>query len=155
MACANHYFNGVNPFGDLDPTARVWKTSTTGVPQKVQILLNNAALASQAVGPANSHVEMSWNGRNFPELGRKLLALRPLADQQVAVDDSVLGRYRDPSGAVCGSPTQPMRRSFVPHSCPRGGQQLSPLPTGTRKWKPISRSSGAVNHALRSDTGFQ
>ncbi|MGV2339753.1 MAG UNVERIFIED_CONTAM: hypothetical protein LVR18_39100 [Planctomycetaceae bacterium] len=98
MACANHYFNGVNPFGDLDPTARVWKTSTTGVPQKVQILLNNAALASQAVGPANSHVEMSWNGRNFPELGRKLLALRPLADQQVAVDDSVLGRYRDPSG---------------------------------------------------------
>ena len=58
---ANHYFNGVNPFGDLDPSARVWKASATGVPQPVSILLNNAALASQAVGPANSHVEMSWN----------------------------------------------------------------------------------------------
>jgi cytochrome c peroxidase len=95
---ANHYFNGVNPFGDLDSAARVWKASATGVPVAVRILLNNAALASQAVGPANNHVEMSWKGRSFPELGRKLLTLRPLADQHVAADDSVLGVYRDPSG---------------------------------------------------------
>ena len=95
---ANHYFNGVNPFGDLDPNARVWKASATGVPQPIQIRLNNAALASQAVGPTNSHVEMAWDGRSFPEFGRKMLALRPLAEQQVAADDSVLGVYADASG---------------------------------------------------------
>jgi cytochrome c peroxidase len=115
---ANHYFNGVNPFGDLDPSARVWKASATGVPQPVSILLNNAALASQAVGPANSHVEMSWSGRTFPELGRKLLSLRPLADQQVATDDSVLGVYRDASGrglrAVDANYAALIRAAFLP-----------------------------------------
>ncbi|MFM8477062.1 MAG: cytochrome-c peroxidase [Planctomycetaceae bacterium] len=115
---ANHSFNGVNPFGDLDPSARVWKASATGVPQPVSILLNNASLASQAVGPANSHVEMSWNGRTFPELGRKLLSLRPLADQQVAVDDSVLGVYRDASGrglrAVDANYAALIRAAFLP-----------------------------------------
>ena len=95
---ANHYFNGVNPFGDLDPNARVWRASAEGVPQPVRILLNNAALASQAVGPVNNHVEMAWGGRSFPELGRKLLSLRPLAGQRVAADDSALGPYTDGSG---------------------------------------------------------
>jgi hypothetical protein len=78
---ANHYFNGVNPFGDLDPSARVLKASATGDFQEVHIRLNNAALASQAVGPPNSDVEMAWNGHHFAELGRKLLSLRPLAEQ--------------------------------------------------------------------------
>ncbi len=91
---ANHYFNGVNAWGDMDPNARVLKSSPTGgamVP--VRILLNNAALASQAVAPVLSDVEMSWTGRKFPELARKLFSLRPLAQQHVASDDSVLGPY--------------------------------------------------------------
>lgn len=121
---ANHYFNGVNPFGELDPNARVlkkgtkttttttyswkWKkylwwgwwsweptTTTTTVESldPVAIRLNNAALASQAVGPPNNPVEMSWLNREFKQLGRKMLSLRPLAQQKVHPQDSVLGPY--------------------------------------------------------------
>jgi cytochrome c peroxidase len=95
---ANHYFNGVNPFGNLDPDARVLRAGAGGSLESVSILLNNAALASQAVGPVNSSVEMSWLGRSFPEVGRKMLSLRPLALQAVHPQDSVLGSYRDSSG---------------------------------------------------------
>ena len=95
---ANHYFNGVNPFGNLDSDATVLKASADGKLQKVKILLNNAALASQAVGPVNSDVEMSWLARTFPEVGRKLFSLRPLALQMVHAEDSVLGPFRDASG---------------------------------------------------------
>ena len=95
---ANRYFNGVNEFGDLDANARVLKATTAGKLEPVRILLDNAALASQAVGPVNSPVEMSWLARSFPEVGRKMLSLRPLAMQKVAADDSVLGSLRHSSG---------------------------------------------------------
>lgn len=134
---ANRFFNGVNPFGDLDPNARVLKYTTSEKPvttttwqwvwtwkwtgwwwsgfwtwapkttttyetvtsmEPVRIKIDNAALASQAVGPPNNSVEMSWDGRTFRELGRKMLSLRPLAQQHVAHDDSVLGPYVDHSG---------------------------------------------------------
>ena len=137
---ARNKFNGVNPFGDLDPDARVWlmeKSNTfedklaevmrqnpwlkpyerifrkynylvrwflgsgfSGVEsiKKVRILLENASLASQAVGPALSDVEMSWNGRSFPELGRKMFSLQPLGLQPVHKDDSVLGSYANEGG---------------------------------------------------------
>jgi cytochrome c peroxidase len=131
---ANRYFNGVNPFGDLDPDARVLKSTTTQKattkitgykwvlkrigwwcywayePQTtttnetvaslepVSILIDNGALASQAVGPPNNSVEMSWDGRTFKELGRKMFSLRPLAQQAVHENDSVLGSMKDASG---------------------------------------------------------
>ena len=95
---ANRYFNGVNPFGELDPNAHVLKANAAGEIQPVKIQLDNAALASQAVGPPNSDVEMAWNGRTFAALGRKMLSLQPLSQQMVAADDSVLGVYRDASG---------------------------------------------------------
>ena len=122
---ANHFFNGVNPFGNLDPNAKVlkrvpksvtsgkwvwqgwgwwgmwkWVTSTTYINDALEptsILLNNAALASQSVGPPLSDVEMSWHGRDFKALGRKLLSLRPLAQQKVSTQDSVLGWTADPN----------------------------------------------------------
>jgi cytochrome c peroxidase len=115
---ASHYFNGVNPFGDLDSSARVLKATTGGHFDEVRIRLNNAALASQAVGPPNSDVEMAWNGRQFAELGRKLFSLRPLADQRVAEDDSVLGSYRHASGhgldPVTAGYAVLVRRAFLP-----------------------------------------
>lgn len=137
---ANRYFNGVNPFGDLDPDARVWmsKTSNSFEDQlnvafelypwlrkyekvlrkytwivrwflgdnfegsnrleRVRILIDNASLASQAVGPPLSDVEMSWLGRSFPELGRKMFSLPPLALQKVHENDSVLGPYANENG---------------------------------------------------------
>jgi len=95
---ANRYFNGVNEFGDLDPNAKVLRTTASGDLEAVRILLDNAALASQAVGPVNSSVEMSWLARSFPEVGRKMFALRPLALQKIAASDSVLASYRHSSG---------------------------------------------------------
>lgn len=87
---ANNVFNGVNPAGPTDPSARVLQI-IGGVPTPVSIGLRNASLASQAVGPPNNGVEMSCAGRNFPTLGRKLLALRPLGQQLVSPTDSTLG----------------------------------------------------------------
>ncbi|TMA70576.1 MAG: cytochrome C peroxidase [Deltaproteobacteria bacterium] len=87
---ANNVFNGVNPAGPTDPNARVLKV-INGVPTPVAISLKNASLASQAVGPPNNRVEMSCDGRNFPQLGRKLLGLPPLGQQMVDPADSALG----------------------------------------------------------------
>jgi hypothetical protein len=45
------------------------------------------------VGPPLSPDEMSFIGRTFPDVGRKLLGLRPLGQQLVHPDDSVLGTF--------------------------------------------------------------
>jgi cytochrome c peroxidase len=66
--------------------------------EPVRIRLEKASLASQAVGPPLSDVEMSWRGRAFPELGRKMFSLAPLALQAVHPDDSVLGPYANVDG---------------------------------------------------------
>lgn len=96
---ANRFFNGVNPFGDMDPNARVWMYTKAGKSfTRVSIRLDNASLASQAVGPPNNSVEMSWDGRTFPQLGRKMLSLAPLSLQKVHPDDSVLGKLAAKSG---------------------------------------------------------
>lgn len=76
----------------------VTKTETVESLEPVRVLIDNAALASQAVGPVNSSVEMSWLGRPFPDVGRKLFSLRPLALQDISHDDSVLGTLVDGSG---------------------------------------------------------
>jgi len=98
---ANNVFNGVNPFGLQDPTARVFELQSDGSVSPARIALRNASLASQAVGPPLSHFEMSFgdpdngNARSFPEVGKKLLRgrspIKPLGKQLVASDDSVLG----------------------------------------------------------------
>jgi cytochrome c peroxidase len=163
---ARSTFNGVNPFGDMDPDAKVWVTDEpsgpfpfgkaidgpdaflgtlplfdegdlfsdfndvfggpaesgrnqspignvqvlresdmstapsdgTGRLRQIRIQLENASLASQAVGPPLSDVEMSWKNRSFPELGMKMLTLRPLALQRVHPQDSVLGRLASRRG---------------------------------------------------------
>jgi cytochrome c peroxidase len=108
---AQNDFNGQNPFGSRDPKASVLKSlDNNSLPQPTKISLNNASLASQAVGPPLSSVEESATGRVFPdvgqkfnpdikikklprETGKKLKTLTPLAKQIVAADDSVLGTY--------------------------------------------------------------
>ncbi|HEX2329613.1 MAG TPA: cytochrome c peroxidase [Candidatus Angelobacter sp.] len=90
-------FNGLNPFGNRDATARVWVLGSTGATTQIDIHIPNASLASQAVGPALSTVEMSASGRTFPDLGHKLLLLKPLGLQKVDSTDSVLGTLADTS----------------------------------------------------------
>jgi cytochrome c peroxidase len=87
---ANNTFNGVNPAGPGDATARVLQV-IGGTPTKVSVSLSPASLASQAVGPPNNGVEMSFDGRIFSQLGKKMLSVRPLAEQKVSSSDSALG----------------------------------------------------------------
>ena len=90
---AQTVFNGVNPFGAGDPNAFLLQadgTAPNGISQ-IQLRLSQSPLASQAVGPPGSDVEMSATGRPCVKMGKKMLSLMPLAQQQVAADDSVLG----------------------------------------------------------------
>jgi cytochrome c peroxidase len=89
---ADSIFNGSSPFGDADPNAGVW-VNANGTISKVRVRIPFSSLASQAVGPPGSPFEMSFAGRTFPEIGKKLLNPRlvPLANQIVHPTDSVLG----------------------------------------------------------------
>lgn len=95
---ANNIFNGVSPFGRRDVEARIQQTARTGGLAAVVVELENASLASQAVGPPVSDFEMSCTGRSFADIGRKMLHRTPLALQMVARTDSVLGRFRKRTG---------------------------------------------------------
>ncbi len=97
---ANNIFNGSSPFGDADPDAGVYVTDpATGNLVKVRVRIPMASLASQAVGPPGSDVEMAYHGRTFSTIARKLMAktgnklrnLVPLSGQNVHPKDSVLG----------------------------------------------------------------
>jgi cytochrome c peroxidase len=94
---ANNIFNGSSPIGPIDPGAGIWVNLAgpleTPILQFQKVAIPNASLASQAVGPPNNNVEMSWDGRTFPQLGHKMLDnnLTPLGQQLVSKDDSLLG----------------------------------------------------------------
>ncbi len=103
---ANNVFNGLDPFGmrrfsdpATTPTTEIYVKGAKGTFIKKRIAIHNASLASQAVGPALSDFEMSCGGKSFPELGKKMLALRPLKNQMVDSSDSVLGPYAAKVGA--------------------------------------------------------
>jgi cytochrome c peroxidase len=116
---ANPFFNGVNPFGVQAPGARVFE-ARGGTLVSVVLRQDLSSLASQAVGPPLSHFEMSFgdggaNARTFPELGRKLLPLQALSQQDVAADDSLLSGLRHPSGkGLTKSYAEFVRAAFEP-----------------------------------------
>jgi cytochrome c peroxidase len=100
---AENVFNGVNPLGARDPEARVM-ASIGGSLVEVQVALVNSSLASQAVGPIVSEIEMAAPGRTAQDivrdlrkgkhsrrLGRRVHGSRPLHQQLVDPSDSVLG----------------------------------------------------------------
>jgi cytochrome c peroxidase len=107
-------FNGVNPAGTGDPDAKVWMVRKDGTLGQTKVRLDPASLASQAVGPPNNAVEMSFDGRTWPELGRKMLGLQPLALQDVAADDSILGPFADGGSGLDVSYADLIRASFSP-----------------------------------------
>lgn len=87
---AHNLFNGVSVLGPLDRDARVF-VNKGGALARTKVRIPNASLASVAVGPPVDTSEMSFFDRPFPEVGRKLLSLRPLGLQLVHPRDSVLG----------------------------------------------------------------
>jgi cytochrome c peroxidase len=94
---ADHAFNGASDMGPRDPDAYVW-VADGGAVWKTRLALENAAMASLAVGPPLNEFEMSCRGRAWKDIGRKLLNRRALEVQEVHAEDSVLGALRDASG---------------------------------------------------------
>ncbi len=92
---ARHDFNGGSVFGASDPQAHVMVDIGDGNIQATRQIIRFSSLASLATGPALSNFEMSFDGRNWPKNGKKLLqpGVVPLANQLVDPTDSVLGPY--------------------------------------------------------------
>jgi cytochrome c peroxidase len=90
---AHFLFNGVSPIGPLDPAAKIWVNNSGpgSAPVQAAARFDFSSLASQAVGPPTSDLEMSFFNRPFAMIGRKLLSLTPLGLQVVDPTDSVLG----------------------------------------------------------------
>jgi cytochrome c peroxidase len=99
---AESVFNGVNHLGKRDPDAKLYRADNPQNPVEVSIELVNSSLASQAVAPIVSDVEMATPGRTRLDVGRELTRLnrlkgkrvarlRPLGKQLVSLDDSALG----------------------------------------------------------------
>jgi cytochrome c peroxidase len=116
-ARARHDFNGGSVFGAADPQTHVFVNSQGNLTATRQII-RFASIASLATGPGLSEFEMSFLGRNWSKLGKKLLqgnlvniggsptvvgAVTPLANQLVDPTDSVLGLYSNQGGSACGA----------------------------------------------------
>lgn len=91
---ADNIFNGVNPFGVRDPDAQVLE-SVGGQLEWITVRIDNASLASQAVGPIVNDREMAAFDRPLREVGRRLVSAKPLRLQRVHPSDSVLGPLAD------------------------------------------------------------
>jgi cytochrome c peroxidase len=88
---AENIFNGVNHLGARDPNARVARADDASAPALVAVALVNSSLASQAVAPVVSDLEMAAPGTRMFDVARRVLPARPLARQLVHRGDSVLG----------------------------------------------------------------
>jgi cytochrome c peroxidase len=107
-------FNGSSPWGPADPEAGAWVVAA-GSLEHTRVAIDNGSLASQAVGPIGSSVEMAADGRSRAQLAKKLYRLRPLARQMVHPQDSSLGplaRTRSLSGATFAG--RPGLRTWYP-----------------------------------------
>lgn len=94
---ARSVFNGVDPFGAETNAARadagILVKQGRGIVLQ-QVAIANASLASQAAGPPLSTFEMSCSERTFADIGRRLIFMTPLAEQEVHPEDSLFGRSR-------------------------------------------------------------
>ncbi len=92
---AENIFNGVSVQGAGDSAARVLRADGVDRITPTLVRIDNASLASQAVGPPLSDREMGSLGRTFKDIGKRLASARPLRQQKVADDDSVLAPFVD------------------------------------------------------------
>ena len=104
---ANNVFNGVGVFGPREiagnPAARIVVLDAAGSPALQPLELVNMSLASQAVGPPNSSVEMACASNSFATIGRKLLSQTALAGQAINATDSVFGNLSAVGNQIRGT----------------------------------------------------
>ena len=106
---AENVFNGVNHLGQRDPDARVFRADDPKNPVEVRVELVNASLASQAVAPIVSDLEMAAPGRTRLDVGRELargkrnqgkkVAKAPSAGQAAGLADRQRARLDEPLAA--------------------------------------------------------
>ncbi len=94
---ASRLFTGQTSFGASD-TGLNAVAFHNGQLTREAVAIDNASLASQAVGPPMNSVEMAYQGRLWQVLARKMLRSIPLSRQFVAADDSVLGLMANTAG---------------------------------------------------------
>lgn len=91
---ADSVFNGYDHLGDDAGQDGYGKwVVRNGRWCRILVRLPDAALASQATAPLLSASEMSWFGRQYHHVARKLLDRQPLQHQQVSASDSHLGPW--------------------------------------------------------------
>jgi len=101
---ARHDFNGGSVFGAADPQSHVF-VNNLGTLTPTRQIIKFVSVAALATGPALSEFEMSFLGRNWAKIGKKLLqaGVTPLANQLVSPTDSVLGPYSNQGGSACNN----------------------------------------------------
>jgi cytochrome c peroxidase len=112
---AQNICNGNNPFGTRDKDPHLLVVSDDGKLSSAFVAMKNSALCSQALGPILSSVEMSAQNRDFHQVGKKLLARKPLAKQLVNASDSVLGVLSSaPNSGLNTTYTEMIKKAFAP-----------------------------------------
>jgi cytochrome c peroxidase len=113
---AQNVCNGANPFGTRDKQNHLLVVDAVdGKLGPTQVNMVNSALCSQSLGPILSATEMSADDRNFHQVGKKLLARVPLANQLVDPTDSVLGVFsKSPSKGLNTSYSALVQQAFQP-----------------------------------------
>lgn len=107
-------FNGYDHLGDEAGRDGYGKwTCRNGRWEKVLIRIPDAALASQATAPLLSSEEMSWFGRQYHHVARKMLDRRPLQFQSISPDDSHLKPYLK-NGRIENTYRDLIKRAFRP-----------------------------------------
>ncbi len=111
---ARHDDNGGSVFGAADPQAHIW-VNQIGTLTPTRQLIKFSSLGSLAKGPALSKFEMSFDGRNWSKIGKKLLqrGVTPLANQLVDPNDSILGRYSNQGGSACATLPNAQRSPYL------------------------------------------
>jgi len=113
---AQNVCNGANPFGTRDRQNHLLVVDPVdGKLGPTQVNMVNSALCSQSLGPILSSTEMSADNRNFHQVGKKLLARVPLANQLVDPTDSVLGTFsKSPDRGLKTSYSALVQKAFQP-----------------------------------------
>lgn len=131
---AQNVCNGNNPFGAREAQSHlVIADASTEQIGPAFVAMKNSALCSQALGPILSSVEMSADGRDFRQVGKKMLARRPLSKQMVDPTDSVLGvMSSSPDKGLKTTYSDLIQKAFQPewwrfsrHMCVKGDGSIT------------------------------
>jgi cytochrome c peroxidase len=102
---AGNVFNGVSVHGAGDSAAQVLRADGVDRITPVFVRIDNASLASQAVGPPLSDREMGSLGRTFKDVGKRLASARPLGGRRWRGTTA----YSRPGSIVAGTPADSIR----------------------------------------------